>query len=94
MASVLIRVNGTPRTVEADPATPLLWVLRDLLNLTGTKYGCGRGLCGACTVHMNGAAVRSCQVPLSAEGQRRRTADGLRQTPRCDQSPLLHRSWC
>lgn len=55
-------VNGEKRTVEADPETPLLWVLRDELKLTGTKFGCGAALCGACTVHLDGEAVRSCQI--------------------------------
>jgi isoquinoline 1-oxidoreductase alpha subunit len=59
-------VNGKPRSVDAAPDTPLLWVLRDNLGLTGTKYGCGVGQCGACTVHLNGAPVRSCQTPVSA----------------------------
>ena len=60
MASITLRVNGRARQVDADPSTPLLWILRDVLNLTGTKYGCGIGQCGACTVHLDGAAVRSC----------------------------------
>lgn len=60
MASVTLLVNGEERSVEVDPNTPLLWVLRDKLQLTGTKFGCGRGLCGACTVHLEGAAIRSC----------------------------------
>lgn len=59
-----ISVNGTVHEVDADDDTPLLWVLRDFLDMTGTKYGCGRGLCGACTVNIDGAAVRSCQTPL------------------------------
>ena len=57
---VTLRVNGTTREVDADPSTPLLWVLRDDLRLTGTKYGCGVAQCGACTVHIDGQAVRSC----------------------------------
>ncbi len=61
-----LMLNGRRRELEADPATPLLWVLRDELQLTGTKYGCGAGLCGACTVHLDGAAVRSCVLPLQA----------------------------
>ncbi len=63
---ITLRVNGTSRTVNADPDTPLLWVLRDDLRLTGTKYGCGVAQCGACTVHLDGQAVRSCVTPLSA----------------------------
>jgi isoquinoline 1-oxidoreductase alpha subunit len=63
-----IQVNGKPRAVEADPDFPLLWVLRDLLDLKGTKFGCGKSLCGACTVHLNGKATRSCVTPISAVG--------------------------
>jgi isoquinoline 1-oxidoreductase alpha subunit len=59
-------VNGQPVHYRIDPQTPLLWALRDASNLTGTKYGCGAGLCGACTVHVDGKAVRSCQVPIAA----------------------------
>ncbi len=78
MASYVLLVNGVERHVDADPEMPLLWALRDLLRLTGTKYGCGVGACGACTVHENGAAVRSCQVPLSAtQGKRYVTIEGL-----------------
>ncbi|HCS70876.1 MAG TPA: (2Fe-2S)-binding protein, partial [Rhodospirillaceae bacterium] len=61
-----INVNGKTVTVEADGATPLLWVLREYLDLTGAKYGCGIAACGACTVHVNGEAVRSCALPLEA----------------------------
>ena len=68
---VKIVVNGEARTVSASPDTPLLWVLRDHLQLTGTKYGCGISLCGACTVHLEGEAVRSCTLPLSAVADRR-----------------------
>jgi isoquinoline 1-oxidoreductase subunit alpha len=60
------RLNGQPVVVDVDPSTPLLWTLRDNLGITGTKFGCGAALCGACTVHMNGAAIRSCITPLSA----------------------------
>src|SRR5260370_38537696 len=66
--SYTIHVNGTEHHVEAEGDTPLLWVLRDILDLTGTKYGCGIGQCGACTVHANGAAARSCQMRLDAGG--------------------------
>jgi isoquinoline 1-oxidoreductase subunit alpha len=70
MASTLsLRVNGTSHDLEVDPQTPLLWVLRDHLNLTGTKYGCGIAQCGACTVHLDGKPVRSCVFPVSAVGQ-------------------------
>ena len=72
-------VNGKPRSVDAAPDTPLLWVLRDTLGLTGTKYGCGVALCGACTVHLNGAPVRACMTPVSAvAGQKITTIEGAR----------------
>lgn len=64
MATYTLTVNGTSHTVEADPEMPLLWILRDQLGLVGTKYGCGIGACGACTVHLDGAAVRSCSLPV------------------------------
>src|SRR5690349_6724522 len=60
------KLNGKPVTVNVDPATPILWTLRDNLGMTGTKFGCGAALCGACTVHLNGAAIRSCITPISA----------------------------
>lgn len=73
-----IRINGVDRTVDAEPDMPLLWVLRDLLGLTGTKYGCGEALCGACTVHLDGHAVRSCVTPIRrAEGKVVTTIEGL-----------------
>ena len=71
-------VNGQSHTVDVEPDTPLLWVLRDTIGLTGTKYGCGIAQCGACTVHMDGMAVRSCSVPVSlAEGKQIATIEGL-----------------
>jgi isoquinoline 1-oxidoreductase alpha subunit len=73
-----LRVNGTMRTVDAEPDTPLLWVLRDELQLTGAKFGCGVGACGACTVHLAGEAVRSCITPIAAVGQKAvTTIEGL-----------------
>ncbi|WP_343716733.1 (2Fe-2S)-binding protein [Inquilinus sp.] len=66
-------VNGTIRQVEADPDTPLLWALRDILGLSGTKFGCGAGLCGCCTVHVDGAATRACQTPIDSVGSSRIT---------------------
>ena len=78
MARFTLEINGRQQTVDADPEMPLLWVLRDLLNMTGTKYGCGIGLCGACTVHIDGAATRSCQTPVAtAAGKRIVTIEGL-----------------
>jgi len=75
-----LTVNGQSHTVDADPDTPLLWVLRDQIGLTGTKYGCGIAQCGACTVHMDGMAVRSCSVPVSlADGKQIMTIEGLAQ---------------
>ena len=72
-----IIVNGTPRSVDATPDTPLLWVLRDNLGLTGTKFGCGMAQCGACTVHLNGVPVRACMTPVSAAaGQKITTIEG------------------
>ena len=73
-----LTVNGTPHTVDVPPDTPLLWVVREHLRLTGTKFGCGVGQCGACTVHLDGAAVRSCQTPVSAAiGKKITTIEGL-----------------
>ena len=78
MASVTLVVNGTRRDVDAPGDTPLLWILRDTLDLTGTKFGCGMAQCGACTVHLDGAPVRSCSVPVSAAaGKRITTIEGL-----------------
>lgn len=85
-----LNVNGQSREVEADADMPLLWVVRDLLNLTGTKYGCGAGLCRACTVHLDGEASFSCQIPISAVAERRiTTIEGL--SP--DASHPLQRAW-
>lgn len=78
MALISLTVNGKKQTVDVMPDTPLLWVLRDALGLTGTKYGCGLGVCGACTIHQNGKAVRSCQIPASqAGGKSFTTIEGL-----------------
>ena len=77
-----LTVNGQSHTVDADPDTPLLWVLRDTIGLTGTKYGCGIAQCGACTVHVDGMAVRACSVPVSlAEGKQITTIEGLATGP-------------
>ena len=73
-----ITINGTAHDVNADPSTPLLWVLRDIVGLTGTKFGCGMAQCGACTVHLDGQPVRSCVTPLSDVGARKvTTIEGL-----------------
>jgi isoquinoline 1-oxidoreductase subunit alpha len=73
-------VNGKTHDVDADPNTPLLWVLREQIGLTGTKYGCGIAQCGACTVHIDGAAVRSCSLPVNeAEGKQITTIEGMAQ---------------
>lgn len=78
MPLMTLRVNGGTHQVEAEPDTPLLWVIRDALNLTGTKYGCGVAQCGACTVHLGGQAVRSCITPVSSVGsQAITTIEGL-----------------
>ena len=78
MSSLRLTVNGAEQAVDVAPDTPLLWVLRDTLGLTGTKFGCGLGLCGACTVHLDGRAVRSCSTPVSeADGHRVTTIEGL-----------------
>jgi len=87
---IVFSVNGERREVDGDPSTPLLWVIRDTLRLTGTKYGCGLGLCGACTVHVNGAATRSCVTPVSeVEGASVTTIEGL--SP--DGSHPVQRAW-
>ena len=75
---VILTINGQTHEVQADPETPLLWVLRDELLMTGTKYGCGIAQCGACTVHLDGAAIRSCQTPIGAVGAAKiTTIEGL-----------------
>jgi isoquinoline 1-oxidoreductase subunit alpha len=68
MAIYNLKINGASKQVDVDPATPMLWVLREHLHLEGTKYGCGVAMCGACTIHLNGNAVRSCQLPVAAIG--------------------------
>jgi len=87
---VSVTINGEKRELDVDPSTPLLWVLRDTLGLTGTKYGCGIALCGSCTVHVNGEARRSCVTPLSAvAGQNVTTIEGLSR----DSSHPVQRAW-
>jgi isoquinoline 1-oxidoreductase subunit alpha len=91
MTDISLSINGKPYTVTVEDLNmPLLWALRDLLGLTGTKFGCGVGLCGACTVHLNGASVRSCQTSISTIGNRAvTTIEGL--SP--DRSHSLQRAW-
>ncbi len=87
---ITLSVNEKSVTVDVDPATPLLWVLRDALGLTGTKYGCGAALCGACTVHVAGEPVRSCVTPLAAIGARKvTTIEGLS----AGRSHALQKAW-
>jgi isoquinoline 1-oxidoreductase subunit alpha len=87
----LLNINGAEHTVDVDEDIPLLWVLRDLLGLTGTKFGCGMALCGACTVHIDGAAVRSCVMPVSAlVGKSVTTIEAIGRTP---QGRALQASW-
>jgi isoquinoline 1-oxidoreductase subunit alpha len=78
MAVINLNVNGKKQTVDVDPKTPVLWVLRDYLNLVGTKFGCGIAQCGACTIHIDGVAVRSCSLPVSTVGEKAiTTIEGL-----------------
>lgn len=78
MATFDLNINGTKKQVDVDPDTPMLWVLRDNLNLVGTKYGCGIGQCGACTIHVEGTAMRSCSTPISTVGDKKiTTIEGL-----------------
>ena len=80
--AITIRVNGTPRTMDIDADTPLLWALRDVLGISGTKFGCGVALCGACTVHVDGVPVRSCVTPISAIGEKAvTTIEAVGETP-------------
>ena len=88
--TIRARVNGTEHALEVDPEMPVLWALRDVLGLTGTKFGCGEALCGACTVHLDGDAIRSCVTPIRrAEGKSITTIEGL--SP--DGSHPLQKAW-
>ena len=90
MTRVEFSVNGFSKVVEADPDMPLLWVLRDVLGLTGTKFGCGEGVCGACTLHLNGLAVRACQTPIKdVAGKTVTTIEGLSK----DGSHPVQKAW-
>jgi isoquinoline 1-oxidoreductase alpha subunit len=87
---VSFTLNGKPVSVDAEPTTPLLWVIRDHVGLTGTKYGCGAGLCGACTVHLSGTAVRACQTQMSEVANKQVvTIEGLS----ADSSHPLQKAW-
>ncbi len=90
MAAINLNVNGKRHALDIDPATPLLWALRDTLGLTGTKFGCGAALCGACTVHVDGEPTRSCVLPVSAvSGRKITTIEGL--SP--DSSHPVQKAW-
>ena len=90
MALIDLTVNGKKQTVDVSPETPLLWVLRDTLGLTGTKYGCGIGACGSCTVHLEGEAARSCSIPIaSCAGKSVTTIEGLS----ADLSHPIQKAW-
>jgi isoquinoline 1-oxidoreductase subunit alpha len=90
MASIKFTLNGNPQTVDVPPGMPLLWVLRDTLGMSGTKFGCGMALCGACTVHQNGQAIRSCITPVSSvAGKSITTIEGL--SP--DSSHAVQKAW-
>ena len=90
MAAYALKINGKTYNIEADPKMPLLWAIRDLAGLTGTKYGCGIAQCGACTVHLNGTPVRSCSLPVSAAAaQKIITIEGLSD----DNSHPVQKAW-
>jgi isoquinoline 1-oxidoreductase subunit alpha len=90
MSAIKINVNGKDQTVQVSPDMPLLWVLRDTLGLTGTKFGCGMSLCGACTVHLDGKAIRSCVTPISSVvGKKITTIEGLSS----DRTHPLQQAW-
>lgn len=90
MATYKLKINGKSFTVDADPKTPLLWTIRDIIGLTGTKYGCGIAQCGACTVHLNGTPVRSCSLPVSTvENKEITTIEGISE----DNSHPVQQAW-
>ena len=87
-----LNVNGQKHTVDTDPGTPILWALRDTLGMTGTKFGCGAALCGACTVHLNGAPIRSCITPISAAaGQKITTTEAIASSDKVGKA--VHAAW-
>ena len=87
-----LKINGAPHEVDVDSDTPLLWVLRDVLGMTGTKFGCGQALCGACTVHLDGRPVRSCQTPVDNVGEVR-SQRSRRSARRRRARPCRRRGW-
>lgn len=90
MAAITLKINNKTHTVEADPKMPLLWAIRDLVGLTGTKYGCGIAQCGACTVHLEGTPIRSCSVPVAAASNKNiTTIEGLSN----DNSHPVQQAW-
>jgi aerobic-type carbon monoxide dehydrogenase small subunit (CoxS/CutS family) len=90
MAKINLNINQKEYSVEADPKTPLLWVIRDTLDLTGTKFGCGMAQCGACTVHINGKSMRSCVLPVSiAQGKEITTIEGIAT----DKTHVVQKAW-
>jgi isoquinoline 1-oxidoreductase alpha subunit len=90
MASYMLKINGKSYTIDADPKMPLLWAIRDIVGLTGTKYGCGIAQCGACTVHLDGVPMRSCSIPVSAAGNKSiTTIEGIS----ADNSHPVQQAW-
>lgn len=90
MASIILKINNKAHTLEVDPRMPLLWAIRDIVGLTGTKYGCGIAQCGACTVHLNGTPIRSCSMPVSAAANKEiTTIEGLSE----DNSHPVQQAW-
>ena len=90
--SITLRVNGAEQTLDVDPEMPLLWAIRDVIGLTGTKYGCGQALCGACVIHIDGEAVRACVTPVSAIGDKKvTTIEGLANDGKLT---ALQQAWC
>ncbi|MCU4674078.1 (2Fe-2S)-binding protein [Catenovulum sp. 2E275] len=89
---VTIELNGKKQTIDASPSTPILWVIRDQLNLTGTKFGCGMAMCGACTVHLDGQPIRSCSTPLQvADGKKITTIEGVSQNN--NKAIIVQKAW-
>ena len=92
--NVILTINGVEKDLEVEPDTPLLWVIRDHLQLIGTKYGCGIAQCGACTVHLDGSAIRACVMPVSAAaGKEITTIEGISAGQQSDQSQAVQQAW-